>query len=126
MARYDAEVRMALDLIKDAGQVVTWQQTATVLGEKPWRPSAGATATFQVPIAFVTGSSLFTRLLAGSNLGVGGIRGLMAKVPFMPQLKDTITRLDPLTNEDTVYGIDSIDLVAPNGQVILYKIGFKK
>jgi hypothetical protein len=122
MGRYDPEIQMVLDMIKEDGQVVQWRKVAPVVADenKPWLKTDAAPALVDVSIAFVTGSTAFTRLLAGSNLGVGGVRGLMGAVNFTPDIKDTVIR------DGETYAINSIDVVAPSGQPILYKIEFKK
>lgn len=121
MGVYDRQVASALKKIQAKGQLVTWRTTAPVLcADKPWIKQDGAPTDTPVYIAFVSGGgSLYTRLMAGSNIATGGQHGLMGSVSFTPSVSDVIIR------GGLTMGIKSINPVNINGQVILYKLEFK-
>lgn len=122
MAGYERQIAMAKRLIAKKGQLVTWSKNVTVQDTtKPWKTTAGVPVTFAVSMVFLTpkGSlNELVHLLAGSSVSQGAPNALMAAVPFTPEIGDSV-----LTSLDT-FVIKAFDIVAPNGDPILYKLKF--
>jgi len=127
MGVYDRQIATALRVIREKGEACTWTAKAapTTDPATPWLPVAGvAVAYTNTPIAFFPLSrqwSELLRYLKGTEVVTGSLYGLMPAVAFAPQLTDIITRTDgsklaPIT----------IDPLAPNGEIILYTIEFRK
>lgn len=124
MGTYDRQIAMALKLIAAKGQTtgVVWQQTGDVVADatKPWIKTKGVLTEYPVIIAFFPASSKLAKLFAGSNIAKGGNRGLMGAVTsFVPNVADVVVR-----NGNSL-GIESLDPLQVNEQVILWKIEFK-
>lgn len=124
MGEYDRAIATAQRLIAKKGMSVTWEQqtngTPTDPG-KPWRPSGAAPTEKTVNIVFLPynrENQQFLSMLAGTEVPKGNEYGLMGAVDFEPNLKDTVVR------GTQRLGIETIDRLAPNGQVVLYTIGF--
>jgi hypothetical protein len=123
MARYDEEIQMALELIKESGQQVIYRQVDKVENPtEPWLPGEGTVHEYNPYICFLPldkEGREFLSYLGQTEAIVGGYYGLMGQVPFNPdKLRDTIIR------DGVVLNINSIDLLSPNGQKVLYTIIF--
>lgn len=125
MGVYDRQVASTLRKLAAKGQLVTWvPQDVTVSGSQPWKTTPVSTPpTFPVSIVFLSeGSSAMDalfHLIKGTSVPDGAPRGLMGAVTgFTPTMNDTVIR------GSVNLTVKSIDVVAPNGQVILYKIQF--
>lgn len=126
MGTYDRQVATAQRLIAKYGQQVLWQQEAAQVSDpdKPWQTSLdGDLAQYPVTIVFLSpkGGNFKADLafLKGTDVIVGGVRGLMGAVSgFTPQAIDKVIR------DGAKLAIKSIDMLHPNGQVILYTIEF--
>lgn len=124
MGIYDADIKGAQQQIKQAGQLVTWDKdvTGTPDPSKPWNTKKASDNQYSVYIVFLSprsnGLLNVFQLLKGTDVTIGGFRGLMGAVSFTPEITDKVIR------DGQVLSIDSIDIVAPNGQPILYKINF--
>lgn len=124
MGVYDRQIASALRAIKKRGQLVTWTpQDVTTNPAQPWRtqPVVGA-PTFQVSIVFLslgsTELNALFHLIKGTSVPDGAPRGLMGAVPFVPAINDVVLR-------GTInLTVKALDVLAPNGDVILYKIEF--
>ena len=121
---YLRQIRQAARMIAQKGELCSWVQTAlTPNAEQPWKTTSVPTAN-PVSIVFISAGSglanVLMKLMKGTDVPIGAPRGLMAQVGFTPQLKDKLVRSDG----ETIYEIAGIDIVAPNGEVILYKIQF--
>lgn len=120
MARFDSQIETAQRLIALNGQDVTWRQPASVANPStPWKPSNGAPTDYPVKIVFLpldrVGTALL-RQLANTELAIGSEYGLMGAVEFEPNLTDTIIR------DGKEVRIIAIDVLKPNGQIILYTL----
>lgn len=126
MGEYDRAIATAQRLIAKKGMSVTWEQRAN--GEpadpdKPWRPAAAEPTNKTVSIVFLPynrENQKFLSLLAGTEVPRGEEYGLMGAVDFEPTLKDTVLR------GSQRLGVETIDVLAPSGQPILYTIGFMR
>lgn len=122
MGVYTRQIKQAQATIKRKGQLVTWEKHTVVTdGAKPWKAHAGgAPATFPVYIVFLpVKGERSTRLMEGSTVPEGRERGLMGAVTgFVPAIDDTVIR------GGERYTIKDFDVIAPNGEAILYKIEF--
>lgn len=122
MGVYDRQVASAQAKIKAKGQLVMWRTVVPVVPSPgtPWVKQDGAPVDTPVYIAFTSGGgSLFSRLMAGTNIATGGQHALMGAVAFTPQISDVVIR------GGRTIGIKSINPININGQVILYKLEFK-
>lgn len=131
MGVYDLQIKQAQRVIKAKGQLVTWvpQDVSVPDVTKPWKTAQdvaidGDDVTYQVSIVFIPiGSGIspmqaLSHLLHGTSVADGAPTGLMGAVPFSPRLNDTVLRgTETLT-------VKSIDVLAPNGDPILYTIEF--
>lgn len=123
---FQRQIATATRLIAKYGQDCTWRKTV-VLGP-PEKPTGQTVEDFPVKIVFVNHKRerLLTALsmLKDTEIPSGGLLGLMAVVPFEPELVDAVYRGINATGEQ--YGIDDengIEKLAPNGEgAILYKI----
>lgn len=125
MARFDRAIATALRLIAKNGQKVVWRvlDDATADPATPWLPGQAAPANKDVMICFlpVDKQTLETfSFRKATEVPKGAYLGLMGNVPFDPNIKDIVMRDGKQLN------IDSIDLLSPNGQKVLYTIIFKQ
>lgn len=123
MARFDEEIEMALELIQENGQKVTWVKKVAVPNPtEPWKPGDAASIEYTPYICFLPldkeGKEFLARLGNTEALS-GAYYGLMGNVPFVPdKLRDSVIR------DGVTLDIESIDLLSPNGQKVLYTIVF--
>lgn len=124
MARFDRQIATALRLIQKNGQLVQWRQpqrTADVA--EPWKVDATAPIDHDVYICFLPVNKENRELvhyLRGSNeIKSGSVIGLMGNVSFEPDASNFVIR------NGKQLAIQSLDLLSPNGQKILYTIEFK-
>lgn len=124
MGVYDRQIARAIKQIKKKGQLVIWQQPGLVHNStQPWRHD-DATPPDPIPVSIVflspktTGLNELFHLMQGTSVPDGAPRGLMGAVEFTPAIKDVVIR-----GSETLR-IKSIDIVAPNGDPILYKLEF--
>ena len=126
MARFDKAIALSTKLIAKNGQAVTWrviQDGAPLDPAQPWKPTEqAAPVDHPVTIAFLPLSGdmrkTITRL-RGTEVPINSTMGLMAAVDFNPTAKDVVIR------DGQEWRIEYIDLLAPNGQKILYTVAFK-
>lgn len=125
MGKFDSQIATAQRLIKENGQLVSWKQQSVAIADdtKPWNSSRANEVSYPVYIVFLSprsnGLLNVFQLLKGTDITTGGNRGLMGAVTgFTPQITDKVIR------DGVTYAINSIDVLAPNGQTILYKIEF--
>ena len=124
MSVYDRQIASAIRLIKAKGQTVTWKKTNLVQDStQPWKTSDPSAAMHSVAIVFLKPQSDFrnkmNHLLKGTDVPNGGVRGLMGAVDFTPDLTDVVIR------NEVEMRIMNFDVIAPNGDAILYDIEFK-
>jgi len=126
MGQYDRQISSATKLIAKNGQLVKWRivrDAAPVDTAQPWKPTEqAAPVDHPVTIAFLPLSGdmrkTITRL-RGTEVPINSTMGLMAAVDFNPTAKDVVIR------DGQEWRIEYIDLLAPNGQKILYTVAFK-
>lgn len=122
MGTFDKQIDTALRLIKKNGQKVIWRQSAeTINVSKPWLLSKTGDIDYAPFICFLPlggNDKEFLFSLGKLEVPTGAFYGLMGNVNFIPNLKDTIIR------DNIPLEIESIDLLIPNGQKILYTIIF--
>lgn len=124
MGQFDRQIATAKRLIAKNGQAVTWRRTtdaAPADSAKPWKPGTSTVIDTPVTIIFLPEDRRdfeFLRLLGATEVPKGKLVGLMAAVGFTPTIKDTVIRAG------VSLGIDAIDPLAPNGQIILYTVRF--
>lgn len=126
MGRYDRAIASAKRLIKKNGQLVNWIKHDVVVGDptKPWAVSAADPLTPPAPvyIVFLTpkgklSNELF-HLMQGTSVPQGAPTGLMASVAFTPAIDDKVDR------DGKILRVKAMDIVAPSGVPILYKLEF--
>lgn len=124
---FDRQIASALKLIKKNGQLVKWRTIPDAVIADPDKPWDTTPATPAVPvehdvyIVFLLNNNKGLESLAhaiNSEVAKGAFRGLMGNVNFEPTLKDVVIR------NGVTYRISELQCLAPNGQKILYKIGF--
>jgi hypothetical protein len=127
MGQFDRAIATAKRLIAKNGQTVTWRKTQDGVpadGAKPWKPGTTVVVDYSVPIVFLPESRVgfeFLAMLANTEVPKGKLTGLMAApADFVPTLKDIVIR------GGETYSIRTLDPLAPNGDVILYTIGFDR
>lgn len=123
MTRFDRQIETALRLIKKNGQAVKWRvidDPAPVDPNKPWEPGAATPVDEDVRICFLPMDAKTFVFMKATEVPKGSVVGLMGNVPFEPNIKDVVIR------DANELRIESIDLLAPNGQKILYTVVFKQ
>jgi len=125
MARFDRAIATAERLIKRNGQQVTWRSTqrAEVPG-KPWQQGEATDVDRTVSICFLPINQQMKQLwhyLRGTNdVPAGNVQGLMAgNIGFEPKSDDVVLR------DGETLRIKTIELLAPNGQRVLYTVEFE-
>jgi hypothetical protein len=126
MAQFDKAIATAKRLIAKNGEAVIWRQIADAEPEdssKPWIPGEVESVDYVVELCFLPLSRVnletFT-LIQGSEVPKGSVMGLMGEVPFEPNLRDVVVR------SGVELRIESIDLLSPNGQKVLYTLVLKQ
>ena len=123
MGRFDDEVLMALEEIRDNGQTVTWTTTPIIREDEnePWKQTSGQSETFTVSMVFlpINKEQQETLMLSKEGVPDGAVMAYMAVTPFTPMPTDTVSR------DGTILSIESINTLAPNGQVILHTLILK-
>lgn len=143
MGVYDRQIATALRLIKAKGQLVTWQKHNAQQGSsQPWKTSKppvgygvggygaggfgvgdGSPAGYPVSIVFLapkSGLQALFALMQGTSVPTGAPMGLMGAVTaFTPEITDVVLR-GPKS-----LVIKDFNIVAPNGEIILYKLEFE-
>lgn len=126
MAQFDRQIATAIRLIKKYGQVIAWRQT---LNEddivEPWKEEAPDEVTpDKTPsIVFLYSDNKAEETLGfmvGSDIPNGTLIGYMGSVDFTPSISDIVIR------DSEVLRIKNINVLSPNGQIILYIIEFAK
>ena len=126
MARFDRQIQTAKRLIAKNGQVVKWRivrDATPVDSSQPWKPTNPAKPVeHDVTICFLTvDKDTYETLsyMAGGEVPMGAVMGLMDAVDFEPSLKDVVIRDG---KELRLFNIEELN---PNGQTILYTMVFK-
>jgi hypothetical protein len=143
MGVYDRQIATALRLIAKKGQAVTWVKHNAQQGNiQPWKTSkvpsgygvggygAGGygvgnsdAPSYAVSIVFLapkSGLQALFALMQGTSIPTGAPVGLMGAVTgFTPEINDMVMR------GPKAMVIKDFDIVAPNGEVILYKLEFE-
>jgi len=131
MAGFERQIASAKRLIGKNGQAVLWRirsegttDGAEVEGATKWRPKATAPSTPDdraVTIVFfpITQQKYESLRSRGIEVSTGAQMGFMPAVDFEPSQKDAVMR------NDVLMPIETIDVLAPNGDPILYEIVFK-
>lgn len=121
MGQFDRQIATALKLIKKNGQKVEWKQYGQNAPDsaQPWNVVSDIEVTYQPYICFLPidrDGKEFLVSLGRSEAVAGSMYGLMGAQPFSPNLKDTVMR------DGVPLDIDSIEVLSPNGQIILYTL----
>lgn len=126
---YERQIATATRLIEKYGQACTWREPGTPTGN-PANPTPGLPTDYPVHIVFLDNStreslSAFLSMMAETEVPTGGLRGLMAPVPFSPSLMGKVAR-DTAFTEPALSIVDKngIDVLNLNGEIILYKLRF--
>lgn len=126
MARFDRQVQTAKRLIAKNGQLVKWRivrDASPANPAQPWKPTNPATPVEEdVTICFLTvdkDTYETASYMAGGEVPMGAVMGLMGAVNFEPSLKDVVIR------DGKEFRLENIDVLSPNGQTILYTVVFK-
>lgn len=131
MAGYERQIASAKRLIAKRGQVVSWRirtegtvDAGEVAGATKWRPKVVTPSTPDdrlVSIVFlpITKEKYESLSAMGVELSTGAQMGYMGAVDFQPSQKDAVLRAGVLMP------IETIDVIAPNGDPVLYEIVFK-
>lgn len=125
MSVYDNQIATALRLIEAKGMAVTWQSLVNgtpAESDKPWNPGEAVETEHSVSIVFLPmdkDTKKYSQNESDTDIGKGYEKGLMGQVNFTPRIKDTVLRgTETLTVKD-------FDRLAPNGEIILYKLEFE-
>jgi hypothetical protein len=127
MGTFDRQRATATRLILKYGQPVTWRSRSASGGTEA-KPGSTVIFSHPVVIAFLTpklqGLLKALSTVMQTEVQGGGYIGLMAYVPFEPNLKDTVLRGSEELSIQRDNGIEKLD---PNGEgAILYTIRFAR
>lgn len=129
MAEYDRAIATSLRLIAKKGVPVIWRKKTVLTPDpsKPWLVEAGPFAEYTPSVVFLpftiskpslNSDNEFVVDATGGEAETGKCYGLMGAQGFAPDTADTVIH-------DSIYfKIEKIDVLAPNGQIILYTITF--
>lgn len=123
MGVYDGLVATALRIIERKGQSVTWEKR-TATGGTAAKPGSTTVTNNTVNMCFVPLEreylSTFLAMFKNTEVPTGLILGLMGRVSFAPELKDTVLRGSERLSVADENGIEVYD---PNGEgAILYLV----
>lgn len=127
MGVYDRQIATAKRLIEKKGRKCVWRSIdneAPSDADKPWKPGAVDTEDYNVSVVFLpdTRSQVeFLQALTGTDINVGEDYGLMPAVDFVPTLRAEIY---DETGTTLLRTVNSLEPLAPNGDVILYTLRF--
>jgi len=121
---FATQIATAQRLISKFGQSCTWRKTAvsTPNPAKPWEMIPGVATDVTVKVVFVSKfkEHFFLKYMANTEIPEGLFVGYMAAQSFTPAINDILIR-----GSETLT-IQAIDIVAPNGELILYIITVKR
>lgn len=128
MAIYDSFKAFGSRLVAKYGQDVTWSKIRDGTpsdSNKPWVPGDSEVTNYSVKMVFVPDSYDNSRgayeYFPKSDLPVGVVIGIMVDVPFVPSLKDTVSR------GGHILRIEDIKEVRPNSEsATLWKIRMRE
>lgn len=114
-------------MIAQKGQAVQWKKPGAETGT-PAKPISGTPELFDCHILFLPnkreGIASFLSMFADApDVPTGGSRGLMAAVPFVPLLVDTVMRG---TEEYALNDKNGIEALNVNGEPILWFLRFTR
>jgi len=118
MGVYDRQIAVATRLIKAKGEVCTWRKAGAPTiadASKPWIKEDAAPTDSTVSIVWLSDNSSPFQMLTSSEVESGGQKGLMASVPFTPDLKDMI-----ITSSGKALQLEKLFPIAPNGKALLW------
>ena len=127
MGSYDYQIATAKRIIAKNGRACVWRalgNDAPADSDKPWTKGAETTNDNMVSIMFLpdTRSNLaFLQTLTDQPINVGDDYGIMAAVDFVPTTRAEIYDESGTT---LLRGIKSVDVLAPNGEAIMYTLRF--
>lgn len=121
MGQFDRQIETALRLIKKNGQQIVWRKTKPIVPDvdKPWLPTGDVEIEYTPFVCFLPLNRVgkeFIQSLGQSEAVSGTYYGLMGAQPFAPNLTDVVVR------DGVELDINSIDILSPNGQIILYTV----
>jgi hypothetical protein len=107
------------------GEQIQWMQAAapTVADEsKPWIATPGEPTSYPTSFLFTSAANNpFLQLIAGSEVVVGKLQGIMPVGSFVPAATDSVVRSD-----GSQLSIESISPLAPSGEPLMYYVVFRK
>ena len=124
MGVFDSQIATAQRLISKFGQSCTWRKTdvSTPNPVKPWEMIPGTVTDAAVKVVFVSKfkEHFFLKYMANTEIPEGLFVGYMAAQSFTPAINDLLIR-----GSETLT-IQAVDIVAPNGEPILYIVTVKR
>ena len=126
MGRFDDDINMAAEMIREDGELASLTVVEQAENpDRPWEPSEPVERTHDAPMVFLNftdqsnAGSAGQRYFNGTQIEEGDKKVLLAAkgLPFPPKLQATITRKD-----GSLWKIENIKTLDPNGQHILYTI----
>lgn len=124
---FDRQIETVRKAIEKYGQKCVWNQPAHTESADPWKHVDAPPASYDCTIIFLPENMQLADFIAavgGTEVKSGRLKGLMVgDVEWTPDPQDTVKR--GVLPNSPVLQIDSIEQLAPNGQVIFYTIFFK-
>lgn len=126
MTAFARQIATAKRLIAKNGANCTWRQIPDAVPDtsEPWKVAAGVPKDFKnVRVVFLPYTRMgyeFLRLLTGTEIQIGDVKGLMAQQVFKPSITDVL-----IHPNGTVYRVNKLDPLAPDGTDILYTLDLK-
>lgn len=123
---FERQIATALRLIKRNGKAVTWRQRTSTVPDpnKPWEVVDDDTITdhADIPIVFLPynqANRAFIANIVGTEVPAGRNFGLMGAQSFTPGKTDVVV------DGAKEIAIQAIDVLSPNGEIILYTLFFR-
>lgn len=124
MTVFDRQIALVKKTIAAKGEPCEWTHHALTTPDatKPWNPGDDTTGVYPVNVLWDFNASMRVQFTNRAvELPAGAKVGIISAQQFVPMIQDTITRGD-----GSVWTVDVIDTLDPDGAPILYYVTVHK
>lgn len=117
MGVYDRQAAMALRLISEKGQVITFRSMTGAKDDTPWQGDTLTYTDYSVSMAFIPVDRVDRDTMVYreyTDIPIGFVMAYMPRVPFTPKLKDVVIR------EGVQLSVSRVTVYKPNEEIIAY------